>query len=257
MYDEAGKHLHNIMLQAEEARIPYEILPGPCELISTLSASGFPADRFGIEYFACQQGTEKLDNLLKERKNQNFSLAMMEKRSNLERLLHRASVVFGEKQLAYIVTNLHTVRKELRMPIAECIEQLEKQPIPSKQELAQNCIVIIAPYAMDYNEELKERKFQRSQAVDEINEDEEVATHKLKKLEQKIKSLTDPKSYKVDGVEAIKYLLTVVPEESQVIQLVKQLLRIGDRDAERLVATARLQGTDILHIEHEQLKRRK
>ncbi len=66
-----------MMLQAEDAKIPYEILPGPCELVSTLATSGFPADRFGVEYFPCLQGNEMLDALLNKRKSQNFSVALM------------------------------------------------------------------------------------------------------------------------------------------------------------------------------------
>lgn len=79
--------------------------------MSALSASGFPADRFGTEYFPCSQGPEFLQSLLEKRKEQNFSIAIMDKRSNLELLLRRISVVFGEAQLVYIVRGLDTIRR--------------------------------------------------------------------------------------------------------------------------------------------------
>lgn len=56
--------------------------------------------------------------------------------------------------------------------MSECLNSLEKEPIPSKQELQQRCTIIVAPYAMDYNVDLKERLFQRSQTIDDLNEDE-------------------------------------------------------------------------------------
>lgn len=80
VYPEAGRFIKKVLLLAEREKIPYEILPGPSEIISALAASGFPADRFAIEHYPFLIPKDKLTSLLEKRKQQNFTVCFMENR---------------------------------------------------------------------------------------------------------------------------------------------------------------------------------
>ena len=74
IHPEGGRYMKWFLQIAEENKYPYEILPGPSELISTLAASGFPADRFGIEYYISDLSKAKINEILLTRKKQCFSV---------------------------------------------------------------------------------------------------------------------------------------------------------------------------------------
>jgi len=63
------------LLKIRKLSVPYEILPCKNEMINAIVASGFPADRFGIEYFP-----EDLEEILLRRKKAKLTTVLVIKK---------------------------------------------------------------------------------------------------------------------------------------------------------------------------------
>lgn len=78
-------------------KLPYEILPTPNSLISTLAASGFPADRFAIEYFP-----SSLETLFCSRASMKMAIAIIISSNNLSKCFDEIIKAYGQSHLVYI-----------------------------------------------------------------------------------------------------------------------------------------------------------
>ena len=71
-------------------------------MIGDLAASGFPADRFGMAYFLGEMGEGKMEEVLRVRKRQCFTVCLYEEEERAERVLRKVEKVYGEKQMVYV-----------------------------------------------------------------------------------------------------------------------------------------------------------
>jgi 16S rRNA C1402 (ribose-2'-O) methylase RsmI len=83
-------HLHRAQ------RLPYEILPAPNTLLNTLAASGFPADRFALEYFPLSSA------FLLSRTSMKMTVGIVLKNKQLKGMLSDISKVYGSSQMVYV-----------------------------------------------------------------------------------------------------------------------------------------------------------
>lgn len=71
----------------------------------------------------------------------------------------------------------------------------------------------------------------------------------MQKLTKKLSALKEEKKYEIDSIKAAKYLYDSIPNESDTLDVIKSLLRIGSDDAERILLEAKKLPNDILKLE--------
>jgi len=77
--------------------MPYEVLPASNKLINMMASTGFPADRFAIEYFPFS-----LQEVLIKRKPMKMTVALTLKREELILAIQSISKIYGSQQMVYI-----------------------------------------------------------------------------------------------------------------------------------------------------------
>ncbi len=109
-------------------------IPGPCALITALSASGFPADRFVFEGFLPARSTarrKRMQALLQETRTMVFYEAV----HRATDFLADACMVFGDERPALIARELTKLHEQLiHGTLAGLAVQLGKKPLPAKGE---------------------------------------------------------------------------------------------------------------------------
>lgn len=66
-------------------------------MINTIVASGFPADRFAVEYFP-----EDLEEVLGRRKRAKLTIAMVVEKEVLSKTIEAISLVYGKDHLIFL-----------------------------------------------------------------------------------------------------------------------------------------------------------
>lgn len=75
----------------------YEMLPASNQLINLLAASGFPADRFAIEYFPLNIG-----EVLKKRRPMKMTVGLVLYKSKVSKTLEEIESVYGKEHMIYL-----------------------------------------------------------------------------------------------------------------------------------------------------------
>lgn len=74
-----------------------------------------------------------------------------------------------------------------------------------------------------------------------------MATYRITSLERRIKELAGPKKHKINGIEMAQHMLSIM-EAEQAAHILRKVLKVGERESERLIASARELGRDVLQI---------
>ena len=96
-----------------KAGVPVTSLPGPCALITALSASGLPARRFVIEGFLPMEGKERRA-VLESLKNESRTVILYEAPHRLKRTLSELEDTLGPARTMALCRELTKVHEEIR-----------------------------------------------------------------------------------------------------------------------------------------------
>jgi 16S rRNA (cytidine(1402)-2'-O)-methyltransferase len=144
LIDEA--HKHNIKVTA---------LPGPTSVITALSKSGFPSDRYTFEGFLSKSDSLKFEKLEKI-KAMETTAVLFENSERLMRTLVSIEKIFGQSQIiaiAFELTKFHELY--YRGTVKELYEKLSEEE--KGRALKGEVTLMIAPYLPDYNQELRQK----------------------------------------------------------------------------------------------------
>lgn len=114
-------------------------IPGSCALISALSASGLPSDRFSFEGFLpSKQGARQ--QTLEALKNDNRTLIFYESPRRLQSCLTDMVVVFGQNRLACLARELTKLHETITTkPLAELLEWVSNDSNQQRGE----CVLLV------------------------------------------------------------------------------------------------------------------
>lgn len=109
---------------AREHGIPVVPIPGPCAIITALSAAGLPTDRFCFEGFLPAKRKARRD-VLEALRKETRTLVFYESPHRIRETLAEAAVVFGEQRQAVLARELtKTFETFLCGPLASLCETL-------------------------------------------------------------------------------------------------------------------------------------
>ncbi len=125
---------YRLVLLAHENGITVSPVPGPSSIVSALSVSGLPSDRFVFEGFLPSkrdQRKAKLEKLAKEERTLIFLVSVHKIRHSIEDMI----LILGGERLAFIgreMTKLH--EQCIRASLNKILFMFEKEEIPKKGE---------------------------------------------------------------------------------------------------------------------------
>lgn len=132
-------------LTLRQKRIPYEVLPSINYIVNLLAASGFPADRFAIEYFPYDAAAA-----LEKRKSMKMSVAVVNHKHDLLRMIETIKRVYGAEQMIYAEDE--GGKMIFRGKIGEILGEKVREVRGKTVRLA------ISPFISTFNSELKEQR---------------------------------------------------------------------------------------------------
>jgi 16S rRNA (cytidine1402-2'-O)-methyltransferase len=116
-----------VVRAARAAGLRVESVPGPCALVSALTASGLPADEFHfVGFLGHKSGQRKRQ--LEELKEVAGTLILYESPYRVEKLLGELNEVFPERQVVLARELTKKFEEYLRGTPAELVERFGKRP---------------------------------------------------------------------------------------------------------------------------------
>lgn len=131
---------YHLVRQARAAGITVVPIPGPCALITALSAAGLPSDRFAFEGFLPAKTTARQTRLsllaLEER-----TLIFYEAPHRILECLADMSLIFGSDRMAVLARELTKTFETLKgLPLGELFQWVEADSNQQRGE----CVLIVA-----------------------------------------------------------------------------------------------------------------
>ena len=125
---------YRLILQAHKQNIIVVPLPGPCSIISALSVSGLPSDRFCFEGYLpakSESRKSKLKELEKDERTLIFLISVHKISQSLEDIL----LIFGGDRIAFIAREMTKIYEQcIRTNLGELLKMIEVGEIPKKGE---------------------------------------------------------------------------------------------------------------------------
>jgi len=125
---------YRLILQAHKQNITVVPLPGPCSIISALSVSGLPSDRFCFEGYLpakSESRKSKLKELEKDERTLIFLISVHKISQSLEDIL----LIFGGDRIAFIAREMTKIYEQCtRTNLGELLKMIEVGEIPKKGE---------------------------------------------------------------------------------------------------------------------------
>ena len=125
---------YRLVSLAHENNITVVPLPGPCSIISALSVSGLPSDRFCFEGYLpakSESRKSKLKELVKEKRTLIFLISVHRISQSIEDML----LVFGEDRLAFLAREMTKIYEQcIRTNLGDLFFMTKEGKIPEKGE---------------------------------------------------------------------------------------------------------------------------
>jgi len=141
---------YRLVSLAHENNITVVPLPGPCSIISALSVSGLPSDRFCFEGYLpakSESRKSKLKELVKEKRTLIFLISVHRISQSIEDIL----LVFGEDRLAFLAREMTKIYEQcIRTNLGDLFLMTKEGKIPEKGEF----VLIIEGYRQQDDDSL-------------------------------------------------------------------------------------------------------
>ena len=141
---------YRLVSLAHENNITVVPLPGPCSIISALSVSGLPSDRFCFEGYLpakSESRKSKLKELVKEKRTLIFLISVHRISQSIEDML----LVFGEDRLAFLAREMTKIYEQcIRTNLGDLFFMIKEGKIPEKGEF----VLIIEGYRQQDDDSL-------------------------------------------------------------------------------------------------------
>lgn len=141
---------YRLVSLAHENNITVVPLPGPCSIISALSVSGLPSDRFCFEGYLpakSESRKSKLKELVKEKRTLIFLISVHRISQSIEDML----LVFGEDRLAFLAREMTKIYEQcIRTNLGDLFFMTKEGKIPEKGEF----VLIIEGYRQQDDDSL-------------------------------------------------------------------------------------------------------
>ena len=142
--NDPGYRLISLAHQNEIKVIP---LPGPCSVISALSISGLPSDRFCFEgYLPAKRELRKskLKELIEEKRTMIFLVSVHKVHQVIEDMM----IIFGESRLVFLTREMTKVfEQSIKTNLKELFKMIESEQVPKKGEF----VIVLAGTNVEKN----------------------------------------------------------------------------------------------------------
>ena len=142
--NDPGYRLISLAHQNEIKVIP---LPGPCSVISALSISGLPSDRFCFEgYLPAKRELRKskLKELIEEKRTMIFLVSV----HKVHQVIKDMMIIFGESRLVFLTREMTKVFElSIKTNLKELFKMIESEQVPKKGEF----VIVLAGTNVEKN----------------------------------------------------------------------------------------------------------
>lgn len=125
---------YRLISQAHKENIIVVPLPGPCSIITALSASGLPSDRFCFEGYLpakSESRKSKLNELAKEKRTLIFLISVHKINQSIDDML----LIFGGDRMAFLAREMTKIYEQcIRANLSELLKMILWGEIPKKGE---------------------------------------------------------------------------------------------------------------------------
>ena len=208
---------YKLVNSSYKENVPVISLPGSTAIAVSLSASGFPTDRFIFEGYLSKTPSIKVEKL-EQIKNKKIACALFESNNRILKTLLSIEKIFGEDQIISVgmeLTKLH--ENIMRGRVRDIYEKLSESD--QIKDIKGEITLVISPYTAEYNK-----------ALDEINRKKEIAEEEEEDI------ANDEKSYQIKGEHLAEILDEKLDTSDQALaSLMSNILNISKNKSMKMV----------------------